>query len=126
MQEKLEKIKRFLELAKEMEEKITVSFERYKSIKLFDTQPHFIRLQEEMREKAQEVGVILIDKALDGSLEVLVDDETFQKMNLENIEEYESVDYKDESAKWIHYKAHKDGIVLLACRKKEDVNVQVR
>lgn len=94
----IEKVEAFIEYAKEMEQKIEVAFQNHKEVYLFG-KPDYIELQKQLKDRAQEVGVVSIihrDGENSGGLLVTLKPEIFDEMGFSSdqvIERTQEMEY---------------------------------
>lgn len=114
----MDKIKAFIKYALGMEQKLSEAFQLSRRFNLFENNPQFGRLQNEMEQRAKEVGVFEISKK-DDSLIVSLQSQMFEAMNFSNVEEEQTC---TNGVKWIHYRVLVDGVIYVTCKKAEIKN----
>ncbi|MFF5994821.1 hypothetical protein AAGS61_08660 [Lysinibacillus sp. KU-BSD001] len=110
----MEEIKAFIEYAEDMKKQIKEAFERSMELELFSSHQIYIRLQNEVTDRAREIGILSIIEGLEG-LQVHFSNSAFHALGLTDVNTRE---INSNGECWIHYSVVIDGIILTACELK--------
>ncbi|WP_431030028.1 hypothetical protein [Lysinibacillus sp. LZ02] len=110
----MEEIKAFIEYAEDMKKQIKEAFELSMELELFASNQLYICLQNEVTNRAREIGILSIREEL-GVLRVNFSNSAFHTLGLTDVNTRE---VNNNGECWIHYSVVVDGIILTACELK--------
>lgn len=112
----MDEIKGFIDYALKIEKEIKEDFELSQRMYLLDLTPRYINLQQELKERGNNIGVRHIRKE-ENTLVIHLSIERFDALQLSNIDVQILNHPKLSDSTWEHYYAELDGLKFTACRK---------
>lgn len=112
----MDEIKAFIDYALKIEKEIKKDFELSQRMYLLDLTPRYINLQQELKERGNNIGVRHIRKE-ENALVVHLSIERFDELQLSNIEVRIQNHPGLGDSTWEHYYTELDGLKFTACRK---------
>jgi len=111
----MDEIKAFIDYALKIEKEIKEDFELSQRMYLLDVTPRYINLQQELKERGNNIGVRYIRKE-ENTLVVHLSIERFDTLKFSNIE-VRIQNHPGLDNTWEHYYTELDGLKFIACRK---------